>query len=289
MNSSCDFRPGRLPRLVLGDSRVDLGFLDLLRGCAVSRRCVRVLSRYDSRGGERNEMRACQTRDSAESESSVLSLEEIDKTQVALAGGKGANLGELSRIEGIHVPAGFCVTTDAFRRIMTTAPGIDDQLGQLSRLDPCDRQAIRTLSAEMRRTLEGIAIPDGSGGGDHPLGRPARRASCLRRAVQRDGGGLADGFLRGPAGHVPERRGAGCDPQARQPLLGLAVHRAGRDLPPAERFRPPEGPDGRGRAADGRSRRRPASCSRPTPSPPTGRSSPSRPASASARPWSPAW
>ena len=31
----------------------------------------------------------------------VLGLEEIDKTQVALVGGKGAQLGELSRIEGI--------------------------------------------------------------------------------------------------------------------------------------------------------------------------------------------
>ncbi len=90
----------------------------------------------------------------------VLSLEEIDKTQVAQAGGKGANLGELSRIEGIRVPAGFCVTTDAFRRVMTTVPWIDDQLDRLSRLDPDDRQAIRTLSAEIRRTLEGIAIPD---------------------------------------------------------------------------------------------------------------------------------
>jgi len=96
----------------------------------------------------------------------VLGLEEIDKTQVAVVGGKGANLGELSRIEGIHVPAGFCVTTDAFRRIMTTAPWIDDQLDQLdqldrlSRLDPGDRQAIRTLSAEIRRALSRIAIPD---------------------------------------------------------------------------------------------------------------------------------
>ena len=90
----------------------------------------------------------------------VLGLEEIDKTQVALVGGKGAHLGELSRIEGIRVPAGFCVTTDAFRRIMTTVPWIDDQLDRLSRLDPGDRQAIRTLSAEIRRTLEGIVVSD---------------------------------------------------------------------------------------------------------------------------------
>jgi rifampicin phosphotransferase len=90
----------------------------------------------------------------------VLGLEEIDKTQVALVGGKGANLGELSRIESIRVPAGFCVTTDAFRRIMTTAPGIDDQLDRLSRLDSDDRRAIRTLSAEIRLTLEQTPIPD---------------------------------------------------------------------------------------------------------------------------------
>ena len=46
----------------------------------------------------------------------VLDLREIDQTQIALVGGKGASLGELSRIDGIHVPDGFCVTTNAFRR-----------------------------------------------------------------------------------------------------------------------------------------------------------------------------
>ncbi len=90
----------------------------------------------------------------------VLGLDEIDQTQVALVGGKGAHLGELSRIEGIRVPAGFCVTTDAFRRIMTTVPGLDDQLDRLSRLDPDDRKAIGALSTGIRRALEGIAIPD---------------------------------------------------------------------------------------------------------------------------------
>jgi pyruvate,water dikinase len=90
----------------------------------------------------------------------VLGLQEIDATQVAVAGGKGAHLGELSQIEGIRVPPGFCVTTNAFRRIMAQAPSIDDLLDRLSRLDPGDREAIRTLSAKIRRTLEGIAIPD---------------------------------------------------------------------------------------------------------------------------------
>jgi phosphoenolpyruvate synthase/pyruvate phosphate dikinase len=90
----------------------------------------------------------------------VLGFQEIDETQVAVVGGKGAHLGKLSQIEGIRVPPGFCVTTDAFRRIMAEAPSIDDRLDRLSRLNADDREGILTLSAEIRRALEGIAIPD---------------------------------------------------------------------------------------------------------------------------------
>ena len=78
----------------------------------------------------------------------VLGLEEIDKTQVALVGGKAAHLGELSRIEGIRVPAGFCVTTEAFERVMTTVPWIDDQLNRLARLA---LQALDALGLEGER------------------------------------------------------------------------------------------------------------------------------------------
>jgi phosphoenolpyruvate synthase/pyruvate phosphate dikinase len=90
----------------------------------------------------------------------VLGFQEIDQTQVAIVGGKGAHLGELSRIEGIRVPAGFCVTTDAFRRIIAEAPSIEERLDRLSRRNPDDRESIRTLSAQIRRTIEGITIPD---------------------------------------------------------------------------------------------------------------------------------
>jgi rifampicin phosphotransferase len=90
----------------------------------------------------------------------VVGLEEVDKTQVALVGGKGAHLGELLRIEGVRVPAGFCVTTDAFRRIMAEAPSIDHWLDLLSRPNADDRDVIRKRSAEIRRIFEGIAILD---------------------------------------------------------------------------------------------------------------------------------
>ncbi len=90
----------------------------------------------------------------------VLGLDEIDHTHVAVVGGKGAHLGELARIEGIRVPAGFCVTTEAFERIVAEAPSIDERLDRLSLLSPDDGEAIRTLSTEIRQSLEGVAIPN---------------------------------------------------------------------------------------------------------------------------------
>jgi Phosphoenolpyruvate synthase/pyruvate phosphate dikinase len=107
----------------------------------------------------------------------VLGFQEIDQTQVAVVGGKGAHLGELSRIEGIRVPAGFCVTTDAFQRIMAEAPSIDDRLDRLSRLKPDDREAIRALSGRSAGPWKG-RHPRRSDGGDHPPARPARRAAA---------------------------------------------------------------------------------------------------------------
>ncbi|MEV4177172.1 rifamycin-inactivating phosphotransferase [Nonomuraea sp. NPDC049709] len=90
----------------------------------------------------------------------MLGFEQIDSTNVADVGGKGAHLGELSRIDGIRVPDGFCVTTDAFQRVLAEVPSIDAQLDLLSRVEPDDHAAIRTLSADVRRAVEGAAVPD---------------------------------------------------------------------------------------------------------------------------------
>src|SRR5437868_15222353 len=108
----------------------------------------------------------------------VLDFDEIDLTQVAIVGGKGAHLGELSRIDGVHVPAGFCVTTDAFQRIIAQAPSIDDRLGSLSRLKADDRETIRALSAEIRAVIENIAVPgDVSAAITSSLGRLGEHAA----------------------------------------------------------------------------------------------------------------
>ena len=113
----------------------------------------------------------------------LLDFQEIDQTQIAIVGGKGAHLGELSRIEGLRVPPGFCVTTDAFRRIMAEAPSIDDLLDRLSRLTADDRETIRALSAEIRAILEGIAIPDDLAAAiTRPLGRFGEHAAYAVRS-----------------------------------------------------------------------------------------------------------
>ena len=89
----------------------------------------------------------------------VLGLDDIDITKTAVVGGKGANLGELARIEGIHVPHGFCVSTAAFQRIMRETPGLRELLDELSLLKIEDRDRIGEFSGEIRRAIEGTAIP----------------------------------------------------------------------------------------------------------------------------------
>ncbi|WP_250036362.1 rifamycin-inactivating phosphotransferase [Paractinoplanes maris] len=71
----------------------------------------------------------------------VLDLTDIRPDQVALAGGKGANLGELTRIDGVRVPPGFCVTTVAFEQI----------------IDVLDRLP---AGAELRRAVREASVPD---------------------------------------------------------------------------------------------------------------------------------
>ncbi|MBO0794561.1 MAG: phosphoenolpyruvate synthase, partial [Ktedonobacteraceae bacterium] len=89
----------------------------------------------------------------------VLGFQDIDKTKLMVVGGKGANLGELSRMEGIRVPDGFCISTEAFQRIIGETSSITALLDQLSLLKAEDRDKIGELSGEIRRVIERIAVP----------------------------------------------------------------------------------------------------------------------------------
>lgn len=88
----------------------------------------------------------------------VLGFQEIDKTKLAVVGGKGANLGELSRIDGIRVPEGFCVTTEAYKKTIGQTLEFDALLDQLAQLRADERQRIIEISGEIRRIIEAIPI-----------------------------------------------------------------------------------------------------------------------------------
>jgi pyruvate,water dikinase len=89
----------------------------------------------------------------------VFSLQAIDKTQGGLVGGKAANLGELARLDGLHVPPGFCVSTEAYRTVVTDSPAIGRLIEQLSSLAAQERENIAALSASIRSAIETAPIP----------------------------------------------------------------------------------------------------------------------------------
>lgn len=88
----------------------------------------------------------------------ALSFQEIDKTMSMVAGGKGANLGELSRIEGIRVPDGFCVTAEAYRKITENNQELNGLLDELARFKAEDRKNISEISAKIRAAIERASI-----------------------------------------------------------------------------------------------------------------------------------
>jgi phosphoenolpyruvate synthase/pyruvate phosphate dikinase len=88
----------------------------------------------------------------------VLDFQEIDKTKLMVVGGKGLNLGELSRVEGIRVPEGFCVTTEAYKKTIGQNEEFNALLEQLSLLKVDDREKVGEISRNIRRVIEGIEI-----------------------------------------------------------------------------------------------------------------------------------
>jgi phosphoenolpyruvate synthase/pyruvate phosphate dikinase len=89
----------------------------------------------------------------------VLPFHEIDRSKFMLVGGKGANLGELSKIEGIRVPEGFCITTDAYKKITENNQELSSLLDELTRLEPGERENISELSTRIRTVIENSPIP----------------------------------------------------------------------------------------------------------------------------------
>ncbi|MFE4705435.1 phosphoenolpyruvate synthase [Peribacillus simplex] len=89
----------------------------------------------------------------------VLEFREIDKRQLLLAGGKGSNLGELSKVHGIQVPEGFCVTTEGYQKALEQNEAFYALVDQLSLLKVEDRDQVGEISRKIRKIIMEVEIP----------------------------------------------------------------------------------------------------------------------------------
>ncbi|MGG0915998.1 phosphoenolpyruvate synthase [Bacillus velezensis] len=89
----------------------------------------------------------------------VLGIHEIEKTQPLLVGGKGLHLGELSKIQGIQVPEGFCVTTAGYQKAIEQNETLQALLDQLTMLKVENRDQIGVVSKKIRQTIMEAEIP----------------------------------------------------------------------------------------------------------------------------------
>ena len=83
-------------------------------------------------------------------------LEHVSRGDVALVGGKGANLGEMTRA-GLPVPAGFVVTAVACDRFLVESGLFARIEARLATLDVNDGGALEQQALEIRQTV--IAVP----------------------------------------------------------------------------------------------------------------------------------
>nr|WP_295000409.1 phosphoenolpyruvate synthase [uncultured Methanobrevibacter sp.] len=89
----------------------------------------------------------------------VKKFEELSKSDIGIAGGKGANLGELTQA-GIPVPPGFVVTAQAYEYFMDEA-GINDKvMGILDEIDINDTKALQAAAEEIKKIIIESPIPD---------------------------------------------------------------------------------------------------------------------------------
>lgn len=89
----------------------------------------------------------------------VLDFQEIENTQLALVGGKGLNLGELSSVQGIQVPEGFCVTTVGYEKAIEQNDELQTLLQQLTKLKMEERAQIDGISKKIREVIMAVEIP----------------------------------------------------------------------------------------------------------------------------------
>ena len=86
-------------------------------------------------------------------------FEELRKEDVAIAGGKGANLGELTQA-GIPVPPGFVVTSKTYDQFMKETGIFDGIMDILDALDVNNNKELQASSVRIKKIMTETRMPD---------------------------------------------------------------------------------------------------------------------------------
>jgi pyruvate,water dikinase len=98
------------------------------------------------------------TDDGSKGDTYVRSLATISRHDIAIAGGKGANLGELTAAS-FPVPAGFIVTVDAYRRFAESGRLTEEIARRIRGLNVEDTVQLDEISASLRDLIQRTRIP----------------------------------------------------------------------------------------------------------------------------------
>jgi phosphoenolpyruvate synthase/pyruvate phosphate dikinase len=88
----------------------------------------------------------------------VMHFNEIDRSSLRYVGGKGANLGEMTKA-GFPIPTGFCITTTAYHMFIETSEEMEHFLHLLDQVHPEEIGKIQTLGKRIREHLQSLAMP----------------------------------------------------------------------------------------------------------------------------------
>ena len=125
----------------------------------------------------------------------VVWFNEVTKKDVATVGGKGANLGEMTKAR-IPVPPGFIVTASAYYDFLQKSKITDKIRSLLKPLDPNDSKQLQQISTEVKQAILNAPMPP-------------ELADEIKRAYIEMGGGLVAVRSSATAEDLPEASFAG--------------------------------------------------------------------------------
>ncbi|MBM3120197.1 MAG: phosphoenolpyruvate synthase, partial [Chloroflexi bacterium] len=125
----------------------------------------------------------------------IVWFDEVNKTDIPLVGGKGANLGEMVHAH-IPVPPGFIVTSGAYFKFLETSKLAEEIRGYLENLDVNNSKKLQEVANLIKSKISGSPMP-------------VDMVSKIKNAYRKLGGGLVAVRSSATAEDLPEASFAG--------------------------------------------------------------------------------